>query len=284
MSLRYKVVFKNDIGSVEFSLASGVVIEKIASLTQQSVEFQTTKSNRQIGEKLDHEAVQPKTITIRGTILGKSDAVREQMTHVIAPLAEGKLIFNDTYELKVYVKTSPDIERYAQNAKFSFSLYAPYPYWQKAEKAQTTLVGLKGLFSFPWNISDPNPFKFSEYVETGYVTVHNTGEAPAYWTAMLQALDEVVKPKIYNMETGEYVRILKTMAEGEQITISTEGDELTVEIMAADGTVSDGFRYLDVESVPFKLAVGENYIKTNAEANTVALRANISFHPAFVGV
>ncbi len=284
MSLRYKIVYKNDIGTVEFSLSSRIVIEKIASLTQQNVEFETTASNREIGEKLEHQKVNPKTITIRGTILGKCDAIREQMTHVIAPLAEGKLIFNDTYELNVHVKASPDIERYARNAKFSFSLYAPYPYWQKAEKAQTTLIGLKGLFSFPWNISDPEPFMFSEYVETGYVTVHNHGEAPARWTAVLHALDEVVKPKIYNMETGEYVRILRTMAEGEQITISTEGDELTVTITAADGTTSDGFQYLDVESIPFKLAVGENYIKTDAEENTVALRASISFHPAYVGV
>lgn len=282
--MRYKVVFQNDIGSVEFSLASGIVIEKIASLTQQNVQFDTTKSNREIGEKLEHQKVQPKTLTIRGTIIGRCDAIREQMTHVIAPLAEGKLIFDDTYELTVYVKTSPDIERYSANAKFSFSLYAPHPYWKTKDKSQTTLIGLRGLFSFPWNISDPNPFKFSEYVETGYVTVHNDGEAPAWWTVTMLALDEVTKPRIYNMETGEYVKILKVMAEGEQITISTEGEELSVTITAPDGTETDGFQYLDLNSVPFKLQVGENYIKTDAEANTIALRANISFQPFFVGV
>ena len=284
MSVRYKVAFQNDIGRIEFTIRNGIAIEKITSLSQQNAEFETTKSNRQIGEKLEAERVSPKTITIRGTLLGACDAMREQMVHVIAPLSEGKLIFNDTYELDVRVKTSPDIERYAANAKFNFSLYAPYPYWRKAENTESTLVGLRGLFSFPWNISVPNPFAFSEYVEVGYVTVLNTGEAPAYWTVVLQALDEVVKPKIYNMETGEYVRILKTMEAGEQITISTEGDELTVTVTAADGTVSDGFPFLDVESIPFKLAVGENYIKTDAEENTIALRASISFRPAFVGV
>ena len=282
--MRYKVVFQNDIGSVEFSIASGAVIEKIDSLTKQNVEFETTASNKEIGEKLEHQKVSPKSLTVRGTLLGRCDAMREQMVHVIAPLAKGKLIFNDTYELSCYVKASPDIERYAANARFSFTLYAPYPYWMRKEKTNTTLVGLRSLFSFPWNISDPNPFQFSEYVETGYVTVLNDGEAPAYWTVTFSALDEVTRPRIYNMETGEYVRILKTMAEGEQITISTEGDELTVIITNSDGTETDGFKYLDIESAPFKLAVGENYIKTDAEANTTALRANISFHPAFVGV
>ena len=282
--MRYKAVLMNDIGSVEFSITSGIIIENLASLTQQNVKFDTTASNREIGEKMEHQKVNPKTLNIRGTILGESDAVREQMMHVIAPLAESRFIIDDTYELTVYVKASPDIERYPSNARFSFSLYAPHPYWKTKDKTQTTLIGLRGLFSFPWNISDPNPFKFSEYVETGYVTVHNDGEAPAWWTVTMLALDEVTRPRIYNMETGEYVKILKVMAEGEQITITTEGEELAVTITAPDGTVTDGFQYLDLNSVPFKLRVGENYIKTDAEANTIALRASISFQPFFVGV
>lgn len=284
MSVRYKLVYQNEIGSFEFSIENGAVIEKVTSLTQQNTTFETTASNREIGERMEHQRVEPKTLSIRGTLLGRCDAKREQMTHVIAPLSVGKLIYNDTYELTVYVKASPEVERYASNARFSFTVYAPYPYWQKKEKSKTTLAGLRGLFSFPWNISDPNPFRFSEYVEIGYVTVNNTGEAPAYWSVTFLALDEVTNPRIYNMETQEYVKILRTMQTGEQVTINTEGDELTVTITASDGTVSDGFQYLDVESIPFKLEVGENFIKTDAETNTAALRASISFHPAFVGV
>lgn len=282
--MRYKLIYKNDIGSIEFSMKSGVVIENIASLTQQNAEFDTTVSNRNIGEKIDHERVSPKTISIRGTLLGKCDSMRQQMVHVIAPLSKGKLIFNDTYELTVYVKASPDVERYAANAKYNFTLYAPYPYWQKKESAQTTLVGLQGLFSFPWNISDPSPFSFSDVTESGYVTVQNDGEAPAYWTVTFSALDDVVNPRVYNMKTGEYVKILKTMTASEQITISTESDELTVTCTTTDGTVEDGFQYLDVESIPFTLAVGENFIKTDAETNAAALRATISFRSSFVGV
>lgn len=282
--MRYKLTFENEIGSVEFSVGSRIVVEGVSSFGGQNAEFLTTQSNREIGERLNAQSIRPKILQIYGTILGEADAIREQMKHVIAPLAESKLIYNDEYELTVFVKASPDIERYAANARFSFSLFAPYPYWRLRNKDTATLVGLRALFSFPWNISDPNPFSFSEYVETGYVTIINNGEAPACWTAMLHALDEVTKPKIYNMETGEYVRILKTMAEGEQIIISTEGDELTVEIKAADGAITDGFRYLDVDSMPFKLAVGENFIKTVAEKNTNALRASISFQPSFVGV
>jgi len=282
--MRYKLSYENPIGTVEFSLQSGIIIEKVASLTQQNVKLDTTASNREIGETLEHQRVEPKTLAVRGTILGPADDTRERMVHILAPLAKGKIVFNDTYELEVYVKASPDVERYARDAKFSFTLYAPYPYWRRREKTQETLVGLKALFSFPWNLSVPNPFRFSEYVPVGYVTVQNTGEAPAYWTVTFLAMDEVTRPRIYNMVTGEYVRILKILDEGEQVVVSTEGEELTVTCIASDGTVTDGFRYLDIHSTPFKLAVGENYIKTDAEANDVALRASISFHPCYVGV
>lgn len=282
--MRYKAVFKNAVGSVEFSLSSGILIEKINSLTQQKASVKTTASNRPIGEKVDSNRVGPKTITVMGTISGASDAVRKQMEHVICPLVESKFIVDDTYELTVFVTESPDVERYAYGAKFSFSMLAPYPYWQQKDSNNVTLVGLKPMFRFPWNISDPNPFKFSEYVPVGYVTVQNSGDAPAYWQITFLALDEVTNPRVYNMETGAFVRILKTMNAGEQLTISTRGEELTITTTASDGTVSDGFQYLDIDSEPFLLAVGNNYIKTDADTNVAALRASIRYQQGYVGV
>ena len=282
--MRYKLVLKNANGAIEFSQNSRVIIEGIGGFTKQTVSFSTTKSNREIGEKIEAKSVKRKTLPIYGTIMGASDVVRAQMLHVIAPLVESKLIFNDEYEMTVYAQETPDVERYEQNAKFSFSLFIPFPFWRRKNKTTNTLSGLRGLFSFPWNISEPNPFAFSDLVEVGYVTVRNDGEASACWTVTFYALDEVTNPRIYNMDTGEYVKILKTMETGEQITISTEGDELTVVCKGADGVETDGFPYLDIESEPFELAVGENHIKTDAEANTAALRASISFRPAFVGV
>lgn len=282
--MRYKLTYQNDIGSVEFSLGTGIIVENVSSFGNQNVSFKTTQSNREIGETIDHQNVNPKTMQIRGTILGDADAIREQMTHVITPLAEGKLIYNDEYELKVYVKNSPDIERYPTNARFSFSLYAQYPYWQRRKKDVISIAGSRPLFMFPWNISEPNPFKFSEASGVGFATVVNDGEAPVRWTIDFLALDEVTNPSLYNMATGETIRIYKFLAQGEQLSISTEGDELTVTCISPNGKKTDGFRYLDIESELFELAVGENYIKVEAETNLEALRANISFRTAFVGV
>lgn len=284
MSLRYKAVYQNDIGSIEFSVASRIIIEGISSLTKQSVDFSTTQSSGEIGEIVDHQHVKNRTLTVKGTIIGKCDAIRQQMTHVIAPLAKGKLIFDDDYEMEVYVKSSPEVERSAINAKFSFSLYAPYPYWRRKEKDVVTLVGITPLFKFPWNISDPNPFKFSEASSVGFATVVNDGEAPVRWTIDFLALDEVSNPSIYNMASGETIRIFKKLAQGEQLSISTEGDELTVTCISPSGRETDGFRFLDINSELFELVAGENYIKIEAESNIEALRANISFRTAFVGV
>lgn len=280
-----KVRYENDIGSVTFnSGAPGAYIEKVTSYGAQNVEFQTTKSNREIGEVLQHQNVSPKTITIKGAISGKSDGLREQLNHVLAPLAKGRLIYNDAYELEVYVKSSPDIDRQPYGAKFSFSLYAPFPYWRDAERKNKVLVGYEPQFQFPWNISDPNPFYLSKLAQVGYVTVANEGEAPVGWTISFLALSAVKNPFVQSIDTGETVKVLKTMTENETLTISTEGEELTVTLTAADGTEMDGFEYLDIDSVPFRLSLGENHIKTDAEEGGTGLRASISFRPAYAGV
>lgn len=280
-----KVRYENDIGSVTFnSGAPGAYIEKVTSYGAQNVEFQTTQSNREIGEVLQKQNVSPKTVTIKGAISGKSDGLRDQMNHVIAPLAKGRLIYNDEYEMEVYVKASPDIDRQPYGAKFSFSLYAPFPYWRNTERKNRVLAGYEPQFQFPWNISDPNPFYMSKLAQVGYVTVNNEGEAPVGWTISFLALSAVKKPYVQSIGTGEKVCVLKTMAENEMLTISTEGEELTVTLTAADGTETDGFEYLDIDSIPFLLALGENHIKTDAEEGGAGLRASISFRPAYAGV
>lgn len=282
--MNYSLRYENDIGSVDFSVASGFVVEQATSYGAQNVDFDTTRSNREIGETLQHQSVNPKTLTIRGTLLGDCAGKRDQMNHVLAPLAKGRLIYNDTRSMEVYVKTSPDIERYSGNARFSVSFYAPFPYWAEKDKVNQVLVGYEPQFMFPWNISDPSPFYMSKLAQVGYVTVVNEGEAPVGWTISFLALSAVKNPFVQSIDTGETVKVLKTMAENEMLTISTEGEELTVILTAADGTETDGFQYLDIDSLPFRLALGENHIKTDAEEGGVGLRASIGFRPAYAGV
>lgn len=282
--MNYILRYENDNGSVDFSVASGFVVEQATSYGAQNVDFDTTRSNREIGETLQHQSVSPKTLTIRGTLLGDCAAARDQMNHVLAPLARGRLIYNNTRSMEVYVKTSPDIERYSANARFSVSFYAPFPYWTEKNKVNQVLAGYEPQFMFPWNISDPNPFYFSKTAQVGYVTVTNEGEAPADWTVTFTALSTVKNPYAQDIDTGETVRVLKTLSAGESVTISTEGEELAVTLTAADGTETDGFQYLDIESVPFRLALGENHIKTDADEGGTGLRASISFRPAYAGV
>lgn len=112
----------------------------------------------------------------------------------------------------------------------------------------------------------------------------NEGEAPADWTVTFTALSTVKNPYAQDIDTGEMVRVLKTLSAGESVTISTEGEELAVTLTAADGTETDGFQYLDIESIPFRLALGENHIKTDADEGGEGLRASISFRPAYAGV
>lgn len=100
--MNYSLRYENDNGSVDFSVASGFVVEQATSYGAQNVDFDTTRSNREIGETLQHQSVSPKTLTIRGTLLGDCAAARDQMNHVLAPLARGRLIYNNTRSREVF--------------------------------------------------------------------------------------------------------------------------------------------------------------------------------------
>lgn len=283
--MRYKLVYQTAAGKIEFSIQSGYVIDMFNSPTAQSVDMNVSSAARSIGDKLESQQVTGKYMTISGTIIGSGvDGKRAKMLHVIAPLMKAQLIFEDKYILDVYPKETPTIERYASHPTFQMMLYAPYPYWRTKDGNTVMLLGLEKHFRFPWNISSPNPFRFSTYTKNAYKNVYNGGDAPTQWKVTFLAKSVLSNPMIENIQTGEYVRVLCTLDVGEQVAVDTRGPEITVTMIARDGTETDGFTNLDIGSTAFQLQVGDNLIRTTADATDYALYAGIEFRTNIAGV
>lgn len=283
--MRYKLIYQTDVGQIEFSLQSGYIIGRFDSPTRQNVEMHTTSGSRSIGEKLESQQVSGKLMTISGTLKGNdADSKRKKMLHIIAPLMKGTLILDDKYVMEVYPKETPTVERYESNPEFQFIIFAPYPYWRTKNGNTAMLLGLQKQFHFPWNISDPNPFRFSTYTKNAYTNVYNSGDAPTQWKITFLAKSTLRNPIVENIQTGEFVRVLCTLEAGEQVVVDTMGQEITVTMIAADGTETDGFTHLDIDSTAFQLAVGDNLLKTQAEATDYALHAMMEYRTNIAGV
>lgn len=277
--MNYTLVYTSPSGSVEFSLDSGIVIEKFDSPGKMDVEFTTSTGSKNYGVKVESQRVQPRTLTITGTIIGDAREKKKKLVHVLAPMQMGTLQYNGEYYMSVYPKQSPVIESRHINPRFSFMLYAPMPYWRNSGGTSAPMYGVEGLFSFPWNWG--SEFQFSG-IRKGTVNVVNDGDAPCTWELTVIATGEVQNPRITKKSTEEYVQVNVTLTDGQKLIVSTDDDEMTVLMVDENGTESNVFSYLDIESSSFYLDVGDNLLDFTPHTDNV--QATIHFRKNYAGV
>lgn len=267
-----------------FSIASGYIVSSISGLTSQNVTFQTSTGLRNVGAKVETQVVEANRLSVSGTLKGPATDKRRRMLQTIVPQERGTITIDGKYKLDVYPQKTPDIERYLSDPQFNFILYAPFPYWRSGDGKAIDLLGLTKQFRFPWNISSPNPFRFSTFTEVFYTNVYNGGNVPSKWRAEFYARTDVTGPSIQNMVTGEFVKLNMDLSAGEMVIVDTTGQELSVKHYTATGEESDAFEHLDIDSSPFELVVGDNLLKTDAEQNRTGLSVRIVYNDYVSGV
>lgn len=280
--MTYELKYISDNGvTVNFGFVGGIVVEDLDDVSSQSIQLTTSAGVDNVGVKLEEQTVQPKNIAIQGTIKGRAAANRTLLLRAFVPRVGGTLVYDNKYAMRVVPTKTPVIEKYEDNPQFNLALFAAYPYWRSVSETSAQLLEITKEFRFPWNIS--TPYRFGSFSEKLYVNVSNLGNVPARWKLQLLANADVTNPMIQDMKTTRFVRLLKTMQAGESILVDYTGQELTVTGTNADGTIFDAFEYLDIDSEPFELAVGDNLIKVDA-GNRNALLAALTFSHTVSGV
>jgi hypothetical protein len=155
---------------------------------------------------------------------------------------------------------------------------APYPYWQKDNSVSQALSGVQKLFKFPWNVSQP--FRFGQLMVTQFMNIHNGGQVPVPFTATFYAKNDVVNPKVTNVNTGEILILNKSMVTGERVVVEITHDRTYV-TSSVDGNIRGA---LDLDSTLFRLGVGDNVLKPEAESGLDQLEVQINFATEIVGV
>ena len=263
-------------GSITFEYANGYLINKPNGIDTVSVNLSQTQGINQVGGTVESKTVQPRPITISGIICGGNER-KEALTSVIRPDLPGKL-YADDYYLDVHVTETPTIEARKKFAHFQFSLNAPYPYWQKEAAVTKELAGIEKLFKFPWNLS--KPYQFGRKTKEQFANIRNGGQLPVPFTATFYAQNEVVNPRLTNIVTGEALVINKTLAVGERVVVEITHDRTHV-TSSIDGNVRGA---LDLDSRLFRLYVGDNVLKPEADSGLEHLEVNVKFATEIVGV
>ena len=264
--------------SIVFDYSGGFLINKPNGIDTLSVKLNKAQGIDQVGSTIQSVNVQSRPVNISGVLVGEFQTEnKDRLLSVIRPDLSGKLYADDFY-LSVRPTATPAIEQKPNFAQFQFSLLAPYPYWQKDDSASATLSGVSKGFKFPWNIS--KPYRFGSVMSAQFININNRGQIPIPYTVTFTALAAVTNPKIIDASTNKYLLLNKELVAGERVVIEIT-HERTFVTSSVDGECRGA---LDLKSNFFRLKVGDNVLKPDADAGKENLQVDIRYAIEVVGV
>lgn len=271
--------YVNDNGDeLVLDYAHGFLINKPTGIDTVQVSLSQAQGINQTGATVQSYNVQPRPVNVTGRLVGDFQAENKtNLVAVVRPDIGGKL-YADDYYLVVRPTATPTVSPAPRFADFQFSLLAPYPYWQKDDSVTASLSGVEPRFKFPWNVS--RAYRFGEIIKKQFINITNGGQIPVPFTVTFVALDAVTNPKITDVATGKFLLLNKYMVAGERLVVEITHDRTYV-TSSVDGECRGA---LSLTSGFFRLGVGDNVLKPEADSGRDNMQVELDFSTEIVGV
>lgn len=225
----------------------------------------------------------PRPISLEFDYVGREEnksRIRQELISFFSPFRGGELTAN---YLGVERKIKYEVTGFFVNSKLLteplsclLELSCMDPMFndilQSSEQISTWVGGWKWKFKLPFRMKqrgEPRKNIINEgHVETS-VEIEFHGPA--------------VNPQIFNLTTGEFIRIERELTSDDILYINTAFGEKKVEIIR-DGSREDAFDYLDLDSQFFSLQVGDNVIEYQSENGLAPQSVQIYYYNRYIGV
>ena len=266
MNNQTKIIYENYIGKIEFSYDSPFWISTPSGMTSDEIEISETSGAMQVGTTITGQSVLPKKFTLDGVIFEPLVVNRKNLINIMAPQIPSTLTVienNESWFLDVVPQKTPEIEDGIVAQNFQVTLYAAYPFWKTTEQYTSQLVGIVPLFQFPFDTS--GSWSISEFTDNYFTEVENEGNSPIEFSITFSARSDVSNPELYHMGSDKFIKLNKSMIAGEVIVVSTKYGEKGVLCYDTNGNVSNGFKYLTIDSdLSMQLLPGNNLLRFDA--------------------
>ncbi len=289
-----KIIYENDKGeNVEITYSFPYFLQQLLGADGTSTDITSTKGVVQDGVSINNVSLQPRGLQIIGYIKEKDKSLlarrRARLMQVFNPKIKGILQYeygNVKKQIRVQVESAPYFAK-AFNVfnvlNFTIDLIAPNPYWQDISESKTDISTETGNIEFPLEIPTEG-LELSIRTISFITNIYNQGDVDTPIKVTLKAVGTVVNPVIENLDTGEYIRVKRTLAEGDTLEINTAFGNKRVEIIKPDGSRENVFHYIDYKSTFFSLSDGDNTIKYDAEVGENNLDVSIYYTPNYLGI
>lgn len=278
----YNVVFENDNGSKYYFGINGTTIFDMDLGDGVSVNIGTSQGFSQVGETLQSRSVSGRTISVKGAVYGNIQERKRTMRNVFSPFSCGRLVFENQYYIRVYVKSSPTFSTIKNDGKFTMRFFAPYPFFKSVDEKNVEIGSIRPLFSFPVNYATPH--KFGEKGSARYKNVYNDSDVNIPFSLHLFSSGTSTNPVIANLQTFKILKLNGTLNAGDFIDIYRNDDNVLQAIMTSDGVQSDVINWIDESSDLFELDAGDNLISATDDEGGASLTAKINYNSVVVAV
>lgn len=274
----FEAIFENDNGKTFTFGPSGGNWFGMSIGNGMEITLGKSQGFAQVGETVETQAVGGRTIDATGRFIGDIVAGKNALRNVCAPLASGRLVFNGTHYIRVYVKAAPSFSVVKNNGIFKMQFYAPFPFFSTFGKKHQRIGGITPEFRLPANYATPHRFGTRDAEK--YVNVINSGDVRIPFKLVLRSEGVSSNPVITNLGTFAFLKINGTINNGEYITIYRDDNNVLRAEKTVDGVNTDVITWIDDESSLFELESGDNLISATDDQGGTALVANFEFNPA----
>lgn len=274
-----RVIYTNSRGdSITFDQRPPYLLQRISGEGAVSSTTQAVKSPYQDGQTYIDSLLEMREINFRVALFGDRTEKRSEVSKVFNPkLGKGelRLEYNGTVriidavpdELPLY---PPGIDQSdSQYQEAEFMLICPNPYW-RSETIESE-PAFQGLFSFPFE------GEFEMGLQQDARTITNAGDVPT--PIMIDFNGPAVNPRIENVDTGEFIKVNRTLETGDLLKVNTTFGNVSV-------TINDEnvLNWIDLESTFFQLHVGDNRIEYTADSDIQGAVVDMYWDNYFIGI
>jgi hypothetical protein len=278
----YSAFFESDKGEKYVFGTSGNTVFDMDVGDGVSVNIGTSQGFSQVGVTVQTRNVSGRNIKVKGVIYGDVQGRKRAMRRIISPLSSGRLVFNERYYTRVFVKTAPSFSPLKDNGSFSLQFFAPFPYFYDIDQVSLEIGAVKPMFTFPVNYS--NPHKFGEKGNERYKNIVNSGDTSVPFSLFLTTSGTSTNITIANLLTFKQLKLNGTLNAGEYINIYRDNDNVLRAELTSNGDKYDIISWIDESSELFELEVGDNLISANDDEGGASLNSKITFNPAVVAL
>lgn len=281
----YTLIAENKYGEqLEITNNPRYTITDIDGLYPPEGVINTTQVANMDGSVFNSSRIDNRVITITMAINGPAEANRLLLYRYFKTKYPVRLYYKngvrDVYIDGYVSKFSVEYFEKKQTAQIEIS--CPMTLFRAVKESVTEFANIENMFVFPFAIEAAGR-PFSEVALGEQKTIINGGDVETGVIIKLNALETVLNPKIYNVDTSDRMTLSVEMRAGDEITINTRKKEKSITLLR-DGVQTNIVGKLDAGSTWFNLIPGDNVFTHEADEFPEHLQCIFIINNQFEGV